>query len=132
VGAVLVAGMRGVIDDSGNVRVLPNGLPDEYTDLTSGQLVFHKTSVRDVVAELGRVYGADIRLDDSTLAAKSLTWTVPFTKKSLAGALEFLTIVLEAHVTQSGNVITILPGAASSHKTLGPLTPYRLESQNGR
>jgi transmembrane sensor len=131
-GAVLTANTLGTIDDSGHVRATPNIATDEYTDWATGQLVFRETPVRDVIVELGRTYDADIRLSDSTLGTQALTWTVPFKEKSLTDALEFLTTVLNAHVTQSGSTITIVPGAAASRKPAGSRTSYIWESQNGR
>jgi ferric-dicitrate binding protein FerR (iron transport regulator) len=110
---VLAAGTLGVVDDSGNVRVTPNVPADDYLAWTTGTLVFNQTPVAEIVDELGRAYGADLRLADSTLRQRAFTWSVSVTKLTLADALDALTTALSAHVVQAGDVITIVPGPLS-------------------
>lgn len=114
---VLVTRSLGTVDDSGRVHVTPNIAVDDYTAWTTGRLVFNKSSMRDIVAELSRVYGVDIQVADSTQASRVFTWTVPVARQSLADVLEAITAALGAHVTRSGNVITILPGAGPSRQS---------------
>jgi transmembrane sensor len=111
---VMAARTLGTVDDSGHVQVTPNIAADEYTAWTRGQLIFQKTPVRDAVVDLGRAYGVEIRVQDSTLARYTLTWSVPVQQLTLAGALDALAAVLSAHVVRSGDVITLVPGRATS------------------
>jgi len=131
-GAVMTARMVGTVDDSGRVRVAPSGSIEDYTAWTTGRLVFRQTPARDVVADLGRAYGVEISLPDSALAQRTLTWSLPVTEVTLAGALDVLTTVLRAHVVQSGNLITIVPGRVTSAQRRVGDSLYRLEHAYGR
>lgn len=112
--AVLSSRMLGVVDDSGYVTVTPNIAVEDYTAWTHGTLVFRQTPVTNIVAELNRAYGVDIKLADSTLGRREFTWTVPVDRVSLDGALKVLTALIHAHVTRSGSTITIVPGTPAS------------------
>jgi transmembrane sensor len=130
--AVLSSRMLGVVDDSGQIRVTPNVAVDDYTGWTTGKLVFNKTSVGDIVTELSRAYGVTIRVADSTLATKTMTWTVPVASRSLSGVLEVLSATLHAHQVRSADVITLVPGSsASQEKSLRP-SAFTMERQYGR
>jgi transmembrane sensor len=131
-GTVLPARTLGVVDDSGNVRVTPNVSADDDLAWTTGHLVFHQTPVQEIIAELSRAYGADLRLTDSTLSTRAFTWSVSVTQSTLADALDVLTTALDAHVVQSGDVFTIVPGAVTPRKSSPPRTPHSLEKQYGR
>jgi len=131
-GAIMGTRTIGIVDDSGHVRVTPNITVEDYTDWTTGRLVFRQTPVQDIAAELSRAYGVDIRLTDSTLSRRALTWTISIPQLTLADVLDALTGVLNAHVTQSGKIITIVPGRPGAAKPAGARTPYILESQYGR
>lgn len=121
-GAVMTARMMALANDSGRVEV-SSGIPvEDYTAWTSGQLVFRKTPVRVVVADLSRAYGANIQVSDSALARYTVTWSVPTTQISLAGALDALTAVLKAHVVQTGTRILVTPGRSTS------VRPSRVDS----
>jgi transmembrane sensor len=129
---VLTARMLGTVDDSGMVRVQPNIVIDDYTRWTTGDLVFRKTPARDVVAEIGRAYGVEIRIADSALAAQPLSWTVTLTRRSLTGVLEPLAGVLDAHVTRAGRVITLVPGRSASPKSIDTRSSHSSETQYGK
>jgi len=113
VGAVMAANTMGLVDDSGHIDVTPHVVVKDYTAWTTGELVFLRTPTRQIVADLGRAYGVDIRVVDSTLAEHTVTWSVPVQRVTLAGALEALTDVIGAHVVRSGNTITVVPGRTS-------------------
>jgi len=131
-GAVLAASTLGVVDDSGNVRVTPNVPADDYLAWTTGNLVFHQTPVQEIVAELGRAYGANLRLTDSVLSQRAFTWSISVTRRTLADVLDVLTTALGAHVVQTGDVITIVPGSGVSRKSNSPRIPSTAEKQYGR
>jgi transmembrane sensor len=130
---ILTAQSLGVADDSGRVVVTPGVVARDYTAWTTGELVFHAAPVRDIVADLGRAYGVTIRLADSAMAERRINWHVQADQYPLAQALHELLLVLDAHVTQSDSVITIVPGQRnSSQRSLPPHSPFTLESQYGR
>jgi len=110
VAAVMGAHTMATVDDSGRIDVTPGVSTDDYTAWTTGQLVFRQAPARQIVADLSRAYGVDLRVTDSVLAQHTLSWSVPVTRVTLAGVLEALTAALDAHVVQSGNTITIVPG----------------------
>lgn len=128
-GVVLSKDMRGVVDDSGRVTVLSGIALDDYTALMSGRLVFRKTPMRSVIAELDRAYAIDIQVADSALLNEQLTLTVPVERRSLEQVMRVLTLALDAHYTRSGSVVTIAPGRRTSQQLRTPLIE---EHQYGR
>jgi transmembrane sensor len=133
-GRVLTARDLGVVDDSGTVQLTPSIAVDDYTGWTRGELVFRKTLVRDIIADLGRAYDVDIRLTDSSLAARTLSWRVPIAERSLSHVLGTLNELLDTHPVQSGRVITLVPGRLATPKPNGshPRSFPLSESQYGR
>jgi ferric-dicitrate binding protein FerR (iron transport regulator) len=130
--AVLTANSVGVVGDSGQMTITPNIAIEDYTTWTTGNLVFRKAPIRDIVADLGRAYGFEIRVADSSLAMQTMTWTVPLKKVTISGALDVLTATLDAHVVQSGKTITIVPGPSTSRTFRGLQTPLTSEPHHGR
>lgn len=128
---VLSAGMRGIATDSGRIEVTPNVAIEDYTAWTSGRLIFHETPVPDIVADLGRSYGADIRLADSTLASRALSLTVLSDRQSLSDVLDVLTTLLNAHIIRVGNVITIVPGRSAVRRSIPETHILSKEPQYG-
>jgi transmembrane sensor len=129
---VLAARMLAIVDDSGRARVTPNVAVDDYTAWAHGTLVFRQTPLPEMVADLGRAYGVDLRLGDSTLSRRAFTWTVSVTHLTLDDVLDVLTGALHAHVTRSDSVITIVPGRSSVRRSTDPRFPPSLENQYGR
>jgi transmembrane sensor len=129
---ILAARMLAIVDDSGRARVTPNIAVDDYTAWTRGTLVFRQTPLPEMVADLGRAYGVDLRLGDSILNRRAFTWTVSVTRLTLDDVLDVLTGALHAHVTRSDSVITIVPGPPSRRKSVDPRFPPILENQYGR
>jgi transmembrane sensor len=128
---VLAPGMVGVVADSGAIVVTPNAAMDRYTAWAEGTLVFRNTPVRDVLDELSRAYAVEIRLSDSAVAAQRLTWSVPTNRYSLGDVLANLPLMLDVHLTRSGNVITVAPGRHASRKSVTPSLPLSKESSYG-
>jgi len=129
---VLDKGALGVVDDSGNVQITPNATLDDYIDWTHGELVFHQTLVRDVMLELGRAYDVDMRVNDSTLAAQTLSWRLRMAHRSLSDVLEFLSTVLDAHPVRTGRVITLVPGRSAPTRHATPPSSSLTETQYGK
>jgi transmembrane sensor len=131
-GAVLSASMLGTIDDSGTVRVMPQVSSDAYIGWTSGRLVFRDMPVREALIEVGRAYGVEIRVADSTVAKQPLNATISLTKQSLSDVLESLSDVLDVHSVRTRGIITLIPGRAAVRRPAGPFSPYRSESEYGK
>jgi ferric-dicitrate binding protein FerR (iron transport regulator) len=95
-------------------------------------LEFRQAKVPDVLAELSRAYGVEIRVADPALKARKITFSVRVNQQSLQSVLDALAATLDAHVGHSDGVITLLPGAATTSK-LKHVPPHStLESQYGR
>jgi len=120
------------VDDSGRVHVMSDADTTAYTAWVTGDLVFRRTPVHEIIADLGRAYDADIRLADTSLARRELTWKVSTRSLSLAGAMEALSAVLNAHVVRSGATLTIIPGALPVQKPTSPHPSSTTEVQYGR
>jgi transmembrane sensor len=78
-----------------------------YVGWTDGRLVFDGTPLRDALTRLAHWYDLDIRLADTTLAAKRLTAT--FREGPADGVLRVLEIALDVRAEQSGRVVTLRP-----------------------
>jgi transmembrane sensor len=96
-GSVSVSGPRGITTiNSGEIGradpttdvVLVAAVNQQYFDWTVGRLAFADTPLRDVAAELGRKYDVNFEIADPSLAAVSVTITVP--DGTLDRALEML------------------------------------------
>jgi len=100
------AGMVGTVSDStGTVAIMGDDTPS--SDWRSGQLVFHKTSVGDVLGTLEHWYGYRFRMTDSALANRHITAVLD--NNSPANALNTLKLVLHVDMTFDGNVVTLRP-----------------------
>jgi len=128
---VLAARMLGIVHDTGDIQTVSNAIADNDTAWTSGHLEFHQATVADIVAELGRAYGVEIRVEGSVLPAQKVTCSIRIADQSLQGVLDALTNTIDAHAVRSGRVITLRPGVAAALKNVSPrsLTP---ESKHGR
>src|SRR5690606_33459933 len=87
--AIVGAGMLGQVSDSG-VIVVEGIDPDQYTAWTRGTLVFDRSPLRDVVKDLARAYGVDIRIADSLLANRRITVELDVAEKPLTRMLTIL------------------------------------------
>jgi len=112
--AVLVVRTLAEVGDSGEVRVTPNVALDDYTAWTMGRLSFHGTPLRDVVADLARTYGADIRVTDSLLAQQPITLSASVAADPLSAVMDFLARAADAHWVRVKNTFTLEPGRAAS------------------
>jgi len=129
---VLAAGTFAFVQDSGDVITTPQLGVDDYTALANGRFAFRDTPARDVVTELNRAYGVDIRVPDSALAAHPLTWTVMSKEQSLPDVLDGLATLLDAHVVRTGHAFTLVRGRPAPRKSIAPRHPSSMESQYGQ
>jgi len=130
--AVLAANTMGTVGDSGQIHVTSLPAGDDGKGATEGRLVFRNTPARDAVLEVGRAYGVDLRIADSTLGAQPLNATIPVTTQSLATVIASLSDVLEAHPVRHGDRITLVPGRPAVRRMAVPSSPLRSESSYGR
>jgi transmembrane sensor len=101
---VLRAAERARADGSG--RVSREAAVDTATALawTAGRLVFHAVPMREVVPELRRWYGIDVRLGDASLANRRLTAT--FTREPAATVVASVAAAVDARTeTDRGAVL---------------------------
>jgi transmembrane sensor len=109
---VLSAHTAAQVTDSGT-SIIPGISAADYTGWTQGTLVFREIPLRDVVADLSRAYGADIRIADTALARQRVTMTAFIQRQSLSDVLGLLGIATNTHYTQSANVFVIMLGRSA-------------------
>jgi transmembrane sensor len=129
---VLNAKMVGFIHDSGTARVIREGPVDDYTAWVTGRLVFTDAPVSEIVAELDRVYSVKMRVTDTKLATRKVTWTLHPTKLSMGDAMNALANILDAHIVQTDSVLTLMPGRVATPKPVFPHSPFTMEPFYGR
>jgi len=110
--SVVTANTRAVVSDSG-VQVTPGIDGDSYTGWINGRLEFDEVPLQTVVMDLGRAYGADIRVTDSSLACQPMTLTASVRTMPLSRVLEFVSRVAGARVTRAGNAYVLVRGVAA-------------------
>jgi len=106
---VLSARMLAHVADSG-MTVTSGITTREYIGWAHGTLVFNWVPLRDVLGELSRAYGADIRVDDSVLATRKLRIDITVTEIPLSQILRVIGDVAEAHVVRDGKAFLLAPG----------------------
>jgi ferric-dicitrate binding protein FerR (iron transport regulator) len=110
---IVTAHMAALVTDS---AVTPStSSADQYAAWTQGRLVFDGTPLSDVVRDVTRMYGVEVRVTDSTLASQPLTMTVSTATEPLAQVLEIISFAQHAHVVRDGNVLVLSPGRTVRH-----------------
>jgi len=85
-----------------------------YAQWTAGTLVFDEAPIAEVLETLGRWYGYEFRLADSTMARRKLTaW---FTTHAPEEALSDLKTLLEVELKFDGKIVTLLPRTRKSSR----------------
>jgi transmembrane sensor len=106
--ALLVsAGMMGIVNDSVARLVSPRVGSQSYTDWENGRLVFNRTPVPEMLKTLGRWYGYEFRLTDSTLASQSVS--AVFKVTDAAEMMLVLKGTLGVSLTVDENVVVLKP-----------------------
>jgi ferric-dicitrate binding protein FerR (iron transport regulator) len=113
------------VTDSGIVTEV-SGATSAYTSWTRGELVFNGMQLRDVVAELGRAYGAEIDIQDSVLARKPMLMEVSVHHESLAEVLDAISLVTGAHYVRRGDAYLVVPGRPTR---VGPTRQHPLQPE---
>lgn len=109
----------GVVLGAGDVARITAGVPshiqrgipvEHLLAWTTGVLEFQLVPLRDVVADLSRWYGVEIRVDDDALASHPVTAT--FRAMSVAATLEHLARVTGARIDIKGTARILTPGSS--------------------
>lgn len=106
-GTTLTRGDLGRIDVAGLATVAHNVSVDQYTSWTRGTLTFYNTPLRDVVQEMNRWYDVTIVLGDSSLAAATMTGTLPI--HSAREAISDIAAAQHLRSVRHGQVVTLVP-----------------------
>jgi len=103
---VLAAGMMGHITDS-TTTVNPISEPVRAVVWTQDRLIFNDTPVPEMLTTLGRWYGYEFRLADTTLVTHHVS--VALSTDKLAEAMRTIKALLRVTMTYDGNVVTLRP-----------------------
>ncbi|HSB54588.1 MAG TPA: FecR domain-containing protein [Gemmatimonadales bacterium] len=109
--SVVIAGGNSGRAESGTVTRAPLA-SSERPDWLDGTLEFHDAPMSQVQAELRRWYGLELRLGDSTLAARHVT--ASFQGDSVARVLRVIALALGASVEQRGDTAVLNLSSAPS------------------
>jgi transmembrane sensor len=127
---ILTALTAAYVSDSG-VAVQKGAGVNDYTAWTQGRLVFNERPLREVVGELSRAYGIDIRVADSALARQPMTFATSVRDVPLSQVLTLLTFTIDAHYSRRDSAFVIAPGrGVREHPT--PKYHSQPEKQYGR
>ncbi|MBY0488348.1 MAG: FecR domain-containing protein [Gemmatimonadaceae bacterium] len=96
----------------GTVFVQRGVVTAEDVSWTRGQLAYRDAPLSEVQADLQRWYGLDLRIADSTLAARTLTAT--FRGDSAAQVVHLIALALGADAVQKGDTIFLQPQGSGS------------------
>jgi transmembrane sensor len=102
---LLDAGELGRTSETGALETVSRVSADSYVGWISGRLVFDYTPLREALPEIGRWYGLEMRLADSTLADRRISAT--FTTESPTQVLAMLATLLGVRFERTGNVVTV-------------------------
>jgi len=108
----LVSGQVGHLTDSTVVVTTVRDMTP-YVDWTQGRLVFKDATVASMLSTVGRWYGYEFKLDDSTLARQRVS--VVFKTADQTQMIAVLKAMLDVEMTFAGHVITL-----TSHRERAP------------
>jgi ferric-dicitrate binding protein FerR (iron transport regulator) len=104
--AILSAGMAALVSDS-TVRTSAAAAQDVNTDWIRGQLMFKDVPAATVLEALGRWYGYEFRMTDSTLARERVT--VRFRAGARDETFEAIGRLLGVSLSVDGRIVTLRP-----------------------
>jgi transmembrane sensor len=116
---VVSNGMLALVTDSG-VTVTSGITTKDYTSWTQGILKFERIPLANVIAELGRAYGAEIRISDTTLAKVPVVMEVSVSEDLLWQTLTRICLASDAHVVRNGRAYVLVPGQSPRDVHRGP------------
>jgi transmembrane sensor len=121
-----------VLDAGSAVAVSDSGIAIASEVAVDGRIVFRNATLASVAEELGRVYGANVRVADSVAARTQVTWTVWTKQNTLAELLADLPLLANVHVTRKGAAAIIVTGRRAAERTAPSRYPSTQESEHGR
>jgi transmembrane sensor len=102
---MITAGHVGVLSPIGIPRVRAVADLTPYLAWAGGRLVFRDTPLRDVVTELSRWYGIDMRIADARIGRR--VYTASFQDEPVSEVLRALEIALDVRAERHGNVVVL-------------------------
>jgi transmembrane sensor len=112
---VVTARMVATVTDQ-QVTIAHDASAREYTGWVSGVLVFRHAALQDVVAEVGRAYGSEIRIADSALARRTISVELDIAQSSLTQVLDIVGLTLHAHYQRDGGTYVLASGRKDNSK----------------
>jgi ferric-dicitrate binding protein FerR (iron transport regulator) len=128
---ILSARMVAQISDS-NVTVSNQVSTNVYTEWMRGRMVFNEVPLRDVLAELGRAYAADVRLADTVLARQPVTLQASVRSDPLAQILDLIAQAVNARVVRTDSSFVLVRGAATPRSSRKSNSFLSAEKSYGR
>ena len=104
-GTVLTPGQLGRLPEGSAVPSVERVDVEAYLGWTRGELVFDDTPLAEVAAQLGRWYGAELRLADGELASRRLSGR--FATESLAEVLAVVGPALDVRFEHVGDTVVV-------------------------
>jgi transmembrane sensor len=104
---VLHAGAVGHLSAEGVVSVDPSELPTQLTAWLDGTLLFNRSPLAEVAAELRRRYGVTISVADTSLRARRVT--AAFRDETITQALDAISLALGIEYQRRGDTIFVTP-----------------------
>src|SRR5690606_19489240 len=95
----------GSVGRDGSIEVEHDADADAYTAWAEGRLVFHRAPLHEVVAELARWYDIEVRVADSTTAARRVP--ASFDGEAPMDVLRFIALSLGLTYEHRGNTVTL-------------------------
>jgi ferric-dicitrate binding protein FerR (iron transport regulator) len=102
---MITAGHVGVLSPIGVPRVRAVADLTPYLAWAGGRLVFRDTPLRDVVTELSRWYGIDMRIADARIGRR--VYTASFQDEPVSEVQRALEIALDVRAERQGNVVVL-------------------------
>jgi ferric-dicitrate binding protein FerR (iron transport regulator) len=104
-GVVLAAGDVATLGDASVAAVGRGAVREDETAFTRGRLVFRDAPLADVVVELRRWYGVELRVGDSAAARRRLTAT--FEGETPEQAMAIIGAALGARIERRGDTVFV-------------------------
>jgi len=105
-GVVLAAGDRGVLRAGGRVSAVRGGVTEADTAWRQGRLVYRDASLDQVVADLRRWYGVELRVADASVAGRHLTATFE-AGDPVERVLDVIALAVGAELDRQGTVAVL-------------------------
>jgi transmembrane sensor len=95
------------LDTAGALAVRRGVDVSPFTAFATGRLIFVDTPFRDVIAELERWYGVEIRVTDAAMLDR--LYTATFERETLDAVLRTIALSLDVRFERNGNEVEFMP-----------------------